>query len=198
MRLRYSPTSPYARKVRIAAIEKGLGELIELIATDTWNLPDALLRDNPLGKVPALVTAEGEVLFDSPVICEYFDAIGSGPSLIPRQGAERWRVLRLQALGDGMMDAAVERYVEAHRPEGQRLADWDRRQQAAIARCLADLEAADALTGALDLGKIAVGCALGYLDLRFADEPWRPDHPRLTEAMRQLSDRYSFRETFHP
>jgi glutathione S-transferase len=192
MRLRFSPTSPYARKVRVVAVEKRLGDKIELIATDTWNLPEALLRENPLGKIPALVTEAGRVLFDSPVICEYLDAVGSGPRLIPAGGEARWRVLCLQALADGMMDAAVERYVEAHRPPSQRSADWDERQRAAIGRCLDHLERSDEIEGPLDLGKIAVVCALGYLDLRFAGEPWRDSHPRLAAACEALCARTSF------
>jgi len=195
MRLRFSRTSPYARKVRVTAFEKGLSDQIELIETDTWNLPEALLRDNPLGKIPALVTAAGDVLFDSPVICEYLEAIGTGPSLLPAQGCARWLVLRLQALADGMMDAAVERYVEAHRPSEQRSADWDRRQQAALGRCLDYLERSDELDESLSLGTIAVACALDYLDLRFTTEPWRLERPRLALAHAKFAQRASFRAT---
>jgi glutathione S-transferase len=193
MRLRFSRTSPYARKVRVTAFEKGLSDQIELIETDTWNLPDALLRENPLGKIPALVTAGGDVLFDSPVICEYLDTIGTGPSLLPAKGDARWRVLRLQALADGMMDAAVERYVEAHRPLEQRCADWDRRQQAALSRCLDYLERSNELDGSLSLGTIAVACALDYLDLRFTTEPWRLKRPRLASTHAQFAQRASLR-----
>jgi glutathione S-transferase len=195
MRLRFSPTSPYARKVLVVAVEKGFGDEIERIETDTWNLPEALLRENPLGKIPALITEAGDVLFDSPVICEYLDAIGTGPRLIPPDGAARWRVLRLQALADGVMDAAVERYVEAHRPPAQRSADWDARQRAAIGRCLDHLERSGEIEGSLDLGKIAVICAVGYLDLRFSGQPWRDGRPRLAAAFGVLSARTSFRDS---
>jgi len=192
MRLRFSPSSPYARKVRIVAAEKGLAGEIELVRTDTWNLPEALLLENPLGKIPALTTADGEVLFDSPVVCEYLDALGGGAPLIAASGDARWRALRLQALGDGMMDAAVERYVEAHRPPAQRSADWDERQRIAIIRCLDRLECSGEMEGPLDLGKIAVVCALDYLDLRFASEPWRKLRPNLGLLSDMLRERPSF------
>ena len=107
MKLFYSPTSPFVRKVVACAITRDLDGQIERIRTDAHASPAALLAANPLSKVPCLLTQDGEALFDSPVICEYLDSIGDAPPLFPDHGATRWVALRYQALGDGMMDAAV-------------------------------------------------------------------------------------------
>ena len=107
MKLRYSSTSPYARKVLVCAAERGLSETIEIIATVPGNLESGLRAENPLDKVPALITDDGMALYDSPVICEYLDSLPGGPALFPPAGADRWRALRLQALADGLLDAAL-------------------------------------------------------------------------------------------
>jgi glutathione S-transferase len=197
MKLRYSKTSPYARKVRIVAHELGLAQSLELISTDTWNLPDALLSENPLGKVPSLATTDGGILYDSPVICEYLASLKSPNGLFPPSGPERWQALRLQALGDGMMDAAVECYAEANfRAPEQRSQAWVERMKASVTRSLDHLDtiAAEGLAE-LTIGSIAVACALGYLDLRFAEDQWRRGREQLSRWFESFSQKPSFVST---
>lgn len=179
MKLFYSPTSPFVRKVVACAITRHLDSRIELIRTDAQASPSALLSANPLSKVPALLTEDGVALFDSPVICEYLDSLGDEPPLFPAHGANRWAALRLQALADGMMDAAVMARGEIMRPEETaRQANIDR-QKVAVARALQLLEEHPPSDGLPTIGGISVACALGYLDFRFAADRWRDHHPRL-------------------
>ena len=184
MKLFYSPTSPYVRKVTACAIACGVDGQIEKVVTNPWDSPAELLAQNPLCKVPCLVTDDGVALFDSPVICEYLDFAGRG-ALFP-SGAARWRALRLQATADGILDAAILRRLDAARPQEAARAAAMERQRLAVARALDALEQ-EPPADHLDIGSIAVACALGYLDFRFAEEDWRPGRPRLEqwhEAMR--------------
>lgn len=196
MKLRYSPTSPYVRKVSATAIETGLDERIERIPTNVWDPGTDIADDNPLGKVPALVTDGGEVLFDSPVICEFLDSLHDGAKLVPSSGGSRWTALRRQALADGILDAAVMRLLEGKREEGQRSEDWIERQKAAITRALDALEdETDGLAGDVTVGHIAIGVALGYLDFRFSDDDWRATRPALAGWYAGFAGRPSMAET---
>lgn len=180
MKLRFSPTSPYVRKVLLFAHETGLAAGIELVPTNVWVPETDIGTVNPLGKVPALIIDDDTVLFDSPVILDYLDHHHGGARRIPLDGKERWAVLRLQALADGMLDAAVSRLLESRRPEGERSPAWIERQRAAIIRGLDTLEAEAPHFGAvLDVGQITVLAVLGYLDFRFSHEDWRLGRPRL-------------------
>ncbi len=202
MKLRYSPTSPYVRKVAVAALETGLDGRIERIETDVWNPGTDIAEDNPLGKVPALTTDEGMVLCDSPTICDYLDSLHDGARLIPAEGPARWQALNLHALASGVMDAAVARVVEVRaRPEDKRFEGWLERQKLKIARALDALDkqaAAGALDGPVNLGTITVGCALGYLDLRFAEDAWREGRPALEAWYQAFSQRPSMQATVPP
>jgi len=196
MELRHSPTSPYVRKVMIAAIETGQAGKLRLVPGNVWAPDSDIGKVNPLGKVPALTTDGGETLFDSPVICEYLDSLHSGQKLLPAQGGARWRALRLQALADGMLDAAILRRLESQRPQEKQSQDWMDRQKRAVERGLNALEAeAEALEGPLTLGSIAAGCALGYLDFRFAAERWRQGRPKLAAWYEKAAKRKSFLDT---
>lgn len=187
MKLHHSHASPFARKCLAAAIARGIEGRIELLATNPHVSPPELLRDNPLSKIPCLVTDDGFAVYDSPVICEYLDTIGEAPSLFPTAGTQRWlRVQVMHALADGIMDAAVARRMRAGKPLDETRAAFLARQQAAVARGLAALEAAPP-EGLADIGAIAAGCALGYLDFRFPEEPWRPAHPRLAAWFAEVS-----------
>jgi glutathione S-transferase len=179
MKLFYSPTSPFVRKVVACAITRGLDGRIERIPTDAHASAPALLAVNPLSKVPALLTEDGVALFDSPLICEYLDSVGEAPPLFPGHGASRWAALRYQALADGMMDAAVLARGEILRPAEEARQANIARQKAAVARALGLLEDHPPSDGLPDIGGISVGCALGYLDFRFAADGWRDHHPRL-------------------
>ena len=141
MKLRFSATSPYVRKCMIVALETGLAERIEMVPTNAWAPDTDLPRDNPLSKVPALITTGGEALFDSPVICEYLDSLHDGHRLVPESGGARWTQMRLEALADGILDAALAKRVETTmRPEDKRWPYWIERQDSAIARGLDALE----------------------------------------------------------
>jgi glutathione S-transferase len=184
MRLYYSPTSPYARKVRVVAIETRLDKKIDLVnVTLTPIAPNSDVdKHNPVGKVPAL-SVKGMDLFDSPVICEYLDSQHKGRRLFPRKGRDRWMALRQQAMGDGLLDAALlARYEGVLRPEAKRWPDWTTGQMKKIDGVLDQLEAeSKALKGKPTIGNITVGCALGYLDFRFADRDWRAKRPKLAK-----------------
>jgi glutathione S-transferase len=181
MKLRHNPASPFVRKVMVVAHELGLADKIELLDTVvspvTTNAP--LAGENPLMKIPALVTDDGQVLFDSPVICEYLDSTAGGSKMFPAPGKARWTALRQQALGDGILDALILcRYEIAARPEDKRFAGWTDGQMKKAHQGLAALEAED-LSGPPTIGTITAACTLGYLDFRFPNDGWRSRHPKL-------------------
>ena len=178
MKLYYSVTSPYVRKVMACAIERGLDGRIEKHGSNPHASPADLLADNPLSKVPCLVTDDGVSLFGSQLICEYLDSMGEASPLFPAQGAARWRALKFQSLGDGILDAAVPCRGELPKPREAARDAQIARYKAAMARAVDALES-DPPHRHIDIGSIAVACALGYLDFRFGAEPWRPAHPKL-------------------
>ncbi len=178
MKLAYSPASPYVRKVNACAIARGIDKQIERLKIGTTD--PALLALNPLSKVPTLVTDDGMHLYDSPVICEYLDSIGSAPKLFPAAGPARWKALQQEALGDGILDATQPRRREIPLPQDEGRKTYIASQQGKVARALDVLEKDAGSLGMLTtVGEITIGCALGYLDFRFANEPWRPGHPKL-------------------
>lgn len=176
--LRSAGTSPFARKVRIAASLAELDDRIEISAADTNDPEDSLRGQNPLGKIPALILDDGEVLYDSAVIVEYLDSLAGGGWVIPADPARRFRALTGQALADGIMEAAIlVRYEMLWREPAMRSAAWLAHQSGKIERALGAFEKAppDELG---DIDTIALACALGYLDLRFEGQ-WRAAHPGL-------------------
>ena len=180
MILRSSPASPFVRKVRIAAGVLGLTDKIDVRETDLNDPADAIRKQNPLGKIPALILNDGTVYYDSRVILEVLDHIAGGGRIIPREPTARFAALRLQALCDGILDASVLLVYEGrYRPPEMKVQAWVDRQADKVARGLAALEAAPpALDPVPDVGQIALACVLGYRDLRFGGM-WRKDHPRL-------------------
>ncbi|HVY17749.1 MAG TPA: glutathione S-transferase N-terminal domain-containing protein [Rhodopila sp.] len=178
MKLYYSPTSPYVRKVMACAIIRGLDGRIEKHATNPHESPADLVADNPLSKVPCLVTDDGMSLFGSQLICEYLDSLGDALPLFPEIGAVRWRALKFQSLGDGILDAAVPGRGELQKPKEAARDALIARYKTVIRRTVDVLEA-DPPHRHVDIGSITVACALGYLDFRYADEPWRPGHAKL-------------------
>lgn len=193
MKLRYSTTSPFVRKVHVAALELGLADRIELVKTNTADPASGLNRDNPLNKVPALALEDGSTLYDSRVICEYLDAQGKG-GLFPPAGPARWTALRRQALADGMMDAAVLRMMETRRAENERSAAWDARQKLKVTQGLAALEE-DHLGPQLDIGTLSIAIVLDYLDFRFKADDWRAAHPKLAAWHKTFATRASLQKT---
>lgn len=179
MKLTYSGASPYVRKATICAILRGIDGQITDLGLKTADA--ALAALNPLAKIPTLVTEEGMALYDSPVICEYLDSLGSAPKLFPAPGPARWKALQLQALGDGILDASQPRRREIALPQDDGRKEYIATQRGKVERAIAMLEAeADQLGELTTIGEITVACALGYLDFRYAGEPWRPGHPKLT------------------
>jgi len=197
MKLHWSPRSPFVRKVMIVAHECGLADRLQCVRTVAeMTKPHAeLMRDNPLSKIPTLVLDDGTALYDSPVICEYLDGLGGEPKLFPQQGRARIVALRRQALGDGFLDLLV-----LKRNERLRTQPSEAHLASAAARTAAVLdhlngEASTLATDPLGIGHIAIGCALSYLDFRFADENWRRDHERLANWHSFFTARPSARAT---
>lgn len=195
MKLYCSPTSPYARKVRIVAAERGLAAMIEEITATPFENP-VVAAANPLSKIPTLVLDDGTAFYDSPVICEYLDSLGLRPRLIPDRGEARWATLRLQALADGVLDAAFSSVMETRRPEAQRSEEWLTRWRAGIGRAVTAAVTEPARTSReLNLGQITLACALGYLDFRHPDLDWRTATPELTPWFEAWTERPSFAAT---
>ena len=174
--LRSSPTSPFGRKVVIAAAVLELSDRIEVVFADTNDPEETLRLQNPLGKIPTLILEDGRAIYDSRVIVEYLDALAGGGKIIP-DGPARFAALSRQALADGIMDAALlQVYEQRYREPEIRSSEWVGRQADKVARALVVAERDP--PGAIDVGAIALACALGYLDLRFAGA-WRAEHPGL-------------------
>jgi len=178
MILRSSPPSPFGRKVRIALIHLGLADRVEIVATDTSSKSHTIRKQNPLGKIPTLITESGKALYDSRVILDYLDHLTGGGRIVPLDPDERFHALTLQALADGILDASILRvYERRYRSEEQVVDSWLEYQAGKVERALTTLEALP--PGAqVDVGTIALACALGYQDLRFAGT-WRGIYPRL-------------------
>ena len=196
MQLFYSTTSPYVRKVRVTAIEKGLSGQIGLRLANAHGVDEALRTANPLSRIPTLILDDGSTLYDSPVICAWLDAHGEGPPLIPASGAEHWAVRRTEALADGILDDAVAVVMEGRRTVDQQDLARQALRIEALQRACARLDVdLPALPGALTLGHIAAGCALGYLDFRLPQIDWRSAHPRLGAWYQTFAERPAMVET---
>jgi glutathione S-transferase len=179
MILRSAGPSPFGRKVKIGIDLLGLNDQVTVEQTDSNNPEETLLQQNPLGKIPTLVLQDGTTLFDSRVVLEYLDQLAGGGIIVPR-GDMRFPALRLQALADGIMDAALlQIYEKRFRPEEMHYQPWLDRQAGKVTRALASLEPEPPMMGKPPhVGHIALACALGYLDLRF-EGLWREGHPQL-------------------
>jgi glutathione S-transferase len=197
MKLHWSPRSPFVRKVMIALHELGLNDRVALtrtvVATTTPHLP--LMEENPLSKIPTLVLDDGTVLYDSPVICEYLDSLHAGPKLIPIDLESRMIALRRQALGDGFLDFLLLLRNERERkhPSEAHVATFNMKRQAVLAAL--DKDAGALAAAPFGIGHIAIGCALSYLDFRFAADDWRADHPRIARWHREFCARPSVQAT---
>ena len=203
MKLLGSLTSPYVRKVRVVMAEKKLDFQLDL--EDVWGTED-VLKSNPLGKVPCLVMEGGEAVFDSRVIVEYLDTLSPVGKLIPPPGRERIEVRTWEALADGLLDASILARLEATwggRTAAQRSQVWIDRQMSRVTAALASMsqglgEKPWCSGNHFTLADIAVGCALGYLDYRFAHIDWRAAHPNLVKLHDKLSARQSFIDSAPP
>lgn len=197
MKLLTSPTSPFARKVGVVLHELYMSETVQLqIVTTTPIATDpTLAAANPLGKIPALIRGGGPVLYDSRVICRYLDAQAGG-TLYPE--ARLWEVLTLEATGDAIMDAGVAMIYEVRiRPADKQWDGWIDAQWAKIAAAMDALEARwmSHLAGPLDMGQIAVACALSYIDFRQPERDWRSARPQLAAWVDTFNQRDSMQKT---
>jgi len=199
MKLHFAIASPYVRKVRAVAIELGLENQIELInRAITPVSPEAELNaDNPLGKIPCLVTDDGQALYDSRVICDYLNSQAAGKCVIPDQGEARYTALRRQALADGVLDATVgTRYETFLRPKEYQWPSWIDAQTSKWRRALDQLETEVGSFGdTVDIGTIAAACACGYLDFRYPDEGWRDQRAGLASWYETFAKRPSMTKT---
>jgi glutathione S-transferase len=201
MKLLYSPTSPYARKVRIAAVEKRIEvEMQKVVLAD----PDCpVIEHNPLGKIPVLILDDGESLFDSRVIVEYLDNRTPLARLIPQENSAKIWVRRWEALADGVCDAAVAAMQESRRPENLRDPAVIEKQMGKVQRGLTQLnaelgESKWCVDETFGLADIALGCMLGWLDLRYQQLAWRETYPNLARHFDEMMKRPSFSETVPP
>ena len=199
MKLYGSLTSPYVRKVRVLLIEKNIP--CELVVCDPHQTDSIVQAHNPLGKVPVLERDDGSNLFDSPVIMEYLDS-HSGDPLIPAAGESRWRVLRWQALADGIVDAVVARLLETRRPSERQSTEAMALQEGKVARALAFADEncggeTYLVDGRLTLADLALGVALAYMDFRYPHD-WHGKHRRLASWFAPVRTRSSFVETQPP
>jgi glutathione S-transferase len=199
MKLYFTPTSPFVRKVLVVVHELGLRERVEteLLRPAPTQADPVLSGVNPLNKIPALVLEGGGVLYDSPVICEYLDVELGGRRLIPEGGAERWRVLRQQALSDGILDAGILVFYERqHRPGGLHWQPWLEGQ---AQKALQGLDALEAEVGAfgeaVDLAQISAATALGWLEFRAPLGDIRGARPRLFAWYDRFQERPSMSAT---
>ncbi|QFR32890.1 glutathione S-transferase family protein [Ancylobacter sp. TS-1] len=200
MKLRSSPASPFGRKVKIGAVLCGLH--LDVVPADTSDPADSLRGQNPLGKIPVLLRDEGAPIYDSRVILDYLDALAGGGVIIPAAGEPRYAVLTALALADGISDAALLQVYEGrYRAAQERSANWVDHQAGKVARGLKALEASPPrkapVSGAADAAEIALACALGYLDLRFAGA-WRAGHPALVAWLDAFAARVPAFEATRP
>ncbi|HYD59948.1 MAG TPA: glutathione S-transferase [Noviherbaspirillum sp.] len=198
MKIFYSPNSPYVRKVMITAIELGNDQQLEKapVTLSPYEPNPLVTAENPLGKIPVLVTGQGDAIFDSVVICEYLAAQAGNKSIFPADAAVRWKALSLNALADGMLEAAMAMRFEAARPEQYRYAKWSEAQGGKLDRAFAWLDSH--LPDGVDIGAIALASTLGWLDFRFPDLGWRDKAPRLASWFSVFSQRESFATTAPP
>ncbi|MGZ9114805.1 MAG: glutathione S-transferase family protein, partial [Brevundimonas sp.] len=195
MKLYITTPSPFARKCRIVAREKGLIGRIEEIAVDPYANAPELLASNPIVQVPTLIAADGLPISDSPVICEYLDAEGSGPALLPAGGAERLAVRRMETQANAALEMGVKLLLEMRRPENERSASWMARWTENMFRALDALEASRPDGARLDMGVITAGVAVAWIGFRHPGFDWRAGRPNLAALHEAIEARPSFAET---
>lgn len=199
MKLYYTPTSPFVRKVLVAAHELGLADRVEttFLRPSPTKADATLSATNPLAKIPALITDEGDALYDSPVICEYLGSLAGDRTLVPARGPERWKVLRTQALCDGVLEAGILVFYErAHRPKELWWPDWLDGQREKALQGLDALEREAISWGASpDLGQVSAGVTIGWLEFRNVFGDLREPRPNLFAWYERFRGRPSMQQT---
>jgi glutathione S-transferase len=196
MKLYYAPPSPYSLKVKVTLEEKGLTNKVTYKIINPYLSEPELVFANPLSKIPCLVTEDGVGIYDSPIICEYIDSLNDTPKLIPASGEERWKVLRGQALADGIMDAAFLVVSDRRRQDAEPSQIWITRQLAAIVRACDAVEhdVAGFDKNNITLDQLALASALSYVSFRLSDDiDWQAEHPQLTAWFNKITTRKSFK-----
>ncbi|MDQ8028795.1 MAG: glutathione S-transferase N-terminal domain-containing protein [Brevundimonas sp.] len=193
MKLYITTPSPFARKCRIVAREKGVA--VEEIVVDPYANAAELLAANPLVQVPSLIAEDGLPINDSPIICEYLDMVGSGPRLTPESGPDRLRVRRIEATADGLLEMGVKLVLEKRRHESERSPSWMERWSTHMHRALDALEAADLSADDFHIGTLTAGVAVTWISFRHPDFDWQTGRPRLVALQAALEARASFAET---
>jgi len=194
MKLRYSTTSPFVRKIVVTLNELGLDGQVERIPSDVLKREVREKLPNPLGKVPCLETDDGMVLYDSPVIVEYLDSLKGGGKLIPASGKPRWDALRRQAIGDGILENTVLCFIETLRKPERQSAGWIAHNRGGSERAIKALEAeADQLSGPVNIGTITIAVALDFFDMHFPDAGWRAAAPKLAKWLDDFKERPSMK-----
>ena len=200
MKLIGSYTSPFVRKISILLLEKGI--TFEFVNEQPYHAETGVAQYNPLGKVPALVTDDGETWFDSPIIAEYIELLGIAPAMVPREPKAALAIKQIEALADGIMDAALVSVREQARPAAQQSEAELVRQREKISRsldmCEQLLQDGKLKTDALNLATIAIACAIGYLNFRRVSPGWCVDRPLLVKLAETLFSRESFARTEPP
>ncbi|MGP3593781.1 glutathione S-transferase [Vagococcus sp. WN89Y] len=200
MKLIGSYTSPFVRKISVILLEKGI--TFEFINEQPYNADTGIAHYNPLGKVPALVTDEGEIWYDSPIIAEYIDLLGVEPAMLPADPKAALKVRQLEALADGIMDAGLVAVRELARPVEQQSETEPLRQREKINRGLDALESylqdGTLSVDTVNLATIAIACAIGYLNFRHVSPGWCVDRPLLVKLVENLFQRESFARTQPP
>ena len=197
MKLYITTPSPFARKVRIVAREKGLSDRIEEVVVDPYANAPELLSTNPVVQVPTLIAEDGEPLNDSPVICEYLDRLGGGDDLLPPSGSAEWlRVKRLETLGNQALEMGVKLVLEKRRPESERSPMWIERWTTNMGRALDALEAETLSADNINIGTITAGIAVTWIGFRHPDYNWKTGRPNLVAFQQAIEARESFVATF--
>ncbi len=195
MKLYITVPSPFARKCRIVAREKGLTDRIEEIAVDPYANAPELLASNPIVQVPTLIADDGLPVTDSPVICDWLDEIGAGPRLMPASGAERLAVRRVETLANAALEMGVKLLLETRRPESERSPSWVARWTGNMGRALDALEAVCDDPRRVDMGTITAAVAVTWIDFRHPDFDWSGGRPRLVALREAMEVRPSFAAT---
>ena len=196
MKLYITTPSPFARKVRIVAHEKGLAERIEQVAVDPYGNDPLLLTTNPVVQVPTLIAEDGQPLNDSPVICEYLDRLGVGSSLLPASGSAEWlKVKRLETLGNQALEMGVKLVLEKRRPEHERSPMWIERWTSHMGRALDALEAEDLSADDINMGSLTAALAASWISFRHPDYDWQTGRPKLVAFNAAMETRDSFKLT---
>lgn len=201
MKLFYSATSPFVRKVMVAAIELGLADRLdkEPAAVGPIDRNQTVMPVNPLAQVPTAITDDNLPIHDSRVICEYLDSLAGGGKLFPPPGNARWRALTEQSTADGLLDAALLGRYEIARPAANQYEAWRLGQMDKIRTALNQCNVWVPMLGSrVDIGTITIGCALGYLDFRYADLAWRTGRQPLADWYATFVARPSMTQTTPP